>query len=109
MREALHHSDDYTRYVATEALRNLGPEAAPAVSDLIDVIGDDFTQVGWSAVDTLGVIGSQAAEAIPVLIGLLEGEDRTCHSNAACALESITGQDFGEGASAWQQWFNLQP
>jgi len=106
--EALHHSDSYTRSLAAEALEKMGPEAAPAIPDLIDAINDEDIQVVRAAVDALGAIGSEADEAIPVLIKLLEGEDQMYHSSAARALESITGQDFGENAAAWRQWWESQ-
>jgi hypothetical protein len=107
--EALHHSNDYARYVAAGALEKMGPAAAPAIPDLIDGIDDEFAQVGWTAVDALGAIGPEADEAIPVLIKLLEDEDWSPHFPQADALESISGQDFGENAAAWRQWWESQP
>jgi len=107
--KALHHSDSYTRYVAAEALGKLGPKAAPAIPDLIETINDEFSQAGWAAVTSLGQIGPEADEAIPVLIKLLEGEDWSYKHYAASALKSITGQNFGEDAAAWQKWWEAQP
>ncbi len=105
---ALHHSDDYARFMAAEALEQMGPDAAPAVPDLIEVLDDEFDQVGWSAVDALGAIGPEAWEATPFLIELLENEDWEPHFVVANALESITGQDFGEDPAAWRQWWQSQ-
>lgn len=105
---ALHHSDDYTRFVAAEALEQMGPDAAPAVPDLIEVLDDEFDQVGWSAVDALGAIGPAAREATPFLIDLLEDEDWSPHFVVADALESITGQDFGEDPADWRLWWQSQ-
>jgi len=104
----LHSSDSYERSVAAEALADVGREAAPAVPDLIGVIHDDFKQVGWFAVEALGAIGPEAEEAVPVLIELLEADDWTYHSDAALALTSITGEDFGEDGAAWRRWYESQ-
>jgi|GEM_PF-3196745 len=107
--EAFHHSDLVTRIGAVEALIKLGPKAAPAVPDLIDAIDDEFEQIGWSALEALGAIGPEARAAVPVLIEQLENEDRLFRSNAVDALKKITGQDFGEDAAAWRQWWESQP
>ncbi len=105
---ALHHSNDYTRYVAALALEKFGPAAAPAVPDLVSVLNDDFAQVGSAAVDALAAIGPGAKEACPDLIKLLEIEKSPPHFIVADALESITGQKFGEDAAAWRSWWESQ-
>ena len=106
--QSLHHSDSYTRYEGALALRKFGPKAAAAVPDLIAEIDDESQQAGSAAVDALGAIGPEAKAAIPRLIKLLENEDWYYHSNAANALKSITGQNFGEDATAWRQWWESQ-
>lgn len=106
---ALYHSNDYTRYVAAVALEKFGPAAAPAVPDLVSVLDDDFAQVGSAAVDALAAIGPEAKEAVLDLIKLLETEDGPQHFIVADALESITGQEFGEDAAAWRHWWESQP
>lgn len=106
---ALHHSDWHIRYVAAGALKNMGPTAAPAVPDLIDALDDEESSVREAAFDALGGIGTEARQAIPALIESLEDEDwYDCHL-AANALKSITGQDFGEDATAWRTWWESQP
>jgi len=43
-----------------------------------------------------------AVEAIPALIKALQDESSRVRAAATWALESITGQDFGEDAEAWR-------
>jgi hypothetical protein len=106
--KALHHSDWYTRYEAAEALASMGPEAAPAIPDLIEAIDDQEMQVGSSAIGALGDIGPAAMQAVPKLIELLASGEDYYHSDAEYALEKITGQDFGEDAAAWKKWWDVQ-
>ncbi len=74
-----------------EALGNLGPASAPAVSKLIEKLKDK--NVSNFAIRALGKIGTDAKEAVPALIPFLHNKDVYLRSDAALALNGI-----GEGA-----------
>src|SRR5262249_9744326 len=60
------------RVFAAAALRNLdGPDALPALQELIVALDDDDYLVRGYATDGLGNIGDKAAEAIPRIVGFL--------------------------------------
>ena len=71
------------------ALGRLGPAAAPAVSDLVMLLGNE--RIASSAARTLGQIGPLAAPAIPTLRDLLDHSNASIGIAAARALYSITG------------------
>lgn len=86
--EALKDKD--LRPHALNVLYLMGPEAAPAVPGLIDVLKDndcpDFqTEVQF----TLGRIGPAAAEAVPMLVGSLASKDEKVRNSACYALAKI--------------------
>lgn len=102
--EMLSDVDPQTRATAAEALGAFGPAGAEAVPALIEAINDTEPNVRYAVIVALGEIGD--SQAVPALIKELDWE---FNSYAARALESITGQDFGENAAAWQQWWESQP
>jgi HEAT repeat protein len=61
-----------------------------------------------NAARALGQIGPEAREAVPALIQVLGDEYESAGGNAARALKAITGQDFGEDAGRWQEWWDEQ-
>ncbi len=100
--------DTGVRFMAAQALGNIGPEAVEAAPFLILLIEDENPGVRGAAIRALGEIGPGAVEAVPALIQVLGAEDDTLHRDAADSLGEITGQDFGEDAAAWQQWWETQ-
>lgn len=72
---------------------------------LIQALGDEDEHVWWSAVDALVEMGP---EVVPLLIQALGDEDEWVREDAAEALKEITGQDFGQNAAAWQEWWEEQ-
>jgi HEAT repeat protein len=71
------HSDMVTaRWKAADLLRQLGPEAQPAVSALVQALKDNDPHVQFVAATALEASGYTGPEAIPVLQELLGGEDR---------------------------------
>jgi hypothetical protein len=102
------HDDGYTAYESAQALGMMGEAAAPAVPDLIPLLQSDEHQVVTTAADTLGKIGSPAMQAVPDLIKLLGGPEDSYYYWAENALKSITGQDLGKSADAWQKWWDAQ-
>jgi HEAT repeat protein len=103
------------------ALQAMGPMAAPAVPNLIGLLGDnsavglpnppDFWEaIGWArtgeaALMTLVKIGEPAVEP---LIKALGDRDRLVRTRASRALQQITGQNFQENQAAWQNWWRIQ-
>lgn len=71
---------------AASALWWIGPPAAPAVPDLIEVArtGDEIPQV--MAVQAFGLIGPAASNAVPLLIELAEDTTNKCHVLAITSL-----------------------
>jgi HEAT repeat protein len=104
--EALGDEDADVRQGAALALGQIGPEAAQAVPALIELLGDEELLVSSGAALALGDIGPEAAQAVPALIEALAGEYGRWA--ALAALKGITGQDFGEDAEAWQEWWESQ-
>jgi HEAT repeat protein len=77
--------------VAVRALSEYRSEAAPALSALVRVLQekglDDETR--WNAARTLGKLGEQGVDAIPVLVEALSDEVATVREHAAEALGDI--------------------
>jgi HEAT repeat protein len=104
--EALSDEGVDVRRKAARTLGEIGPESVEAVPALIHVLADEDEDVRLWAAYALGRIGPEAFEAVPSLIEALG--DEYADLEAAAALESITGRDFGEDAEAWQQWWEDQ-
>ena len=66
----LSDSDYQIRWKALEALAKLGPQAAPAVPELIKRLEEKYDH--YRAIGVLGAIGPAAAPAVPVLLRHLE-------------------------------------
>jgi hypothetical protein len=45
-------------------------------------------------------------EAIRILLGSLGAEDPTVRQTAAQQLSQLTGENFGEDAAAWKEWWS---
>jgi hypothetical protein len=103
--QALGDADEDVREAAAKALEAIGPQAVEAVPALIQALKDRSSSVRCAAARALGAIGPGAMEAVPALIQALGDESYTMRQAAAEALRAITGQDFGEDAERWQQWW----
>jgi HEAT repeat protein len=78
---------------AAEALKDLGPLAAPAVPALVEALNDKNPGLQHEALMTLERIGPAARGAVGDLIKLLENKDKSrLHSGAIDALATI-GRD----------------
>jgi len=95
--------------LAAQALGQIGPDKPEVLSALIQALEEEWSFVRKDAAETLGQLGPRATEAIPSLINALGDEERLVRDATAEALRAITGQDFGEDAKAWQDWWEGQP
>ena len=67
--------DPTIRKQAAEVLGRMGPDAAPAVNDLVVLLDDPDLEVRKVAARTLGRIGPEAAAAVPALMQTLLREE----------------------------------
>jgi hypothetical protein len=74
----------------------------PALIKMLQVENDDFARL--RAAETLGMIGPDAKSAVPILIQLLEAADDWQKTGYVTALQTITGQEFGEDIQQWKIW-----
>jgi len=74
LRDTLRDPDAALRRLAAGALSNIGPEAAPAVPDLIRALSDDEAEVRAAAARALSHIGPRAASAVPFLVKNMDGK-----------------------------------
>lgn len=104
-------TDQYAGYSDTsttiQALGAMKEAAAPALPLLIEAVKSEDYSTASSALDALEAIGPAAREAVPTLIEIMELGDEASLSGwiVADTLEVITGQEFGEDAVAWRNWW----
>jgi HEAT repeat protein len=89
--EALQHPK--SRYWATIALGEIGPEAAPAVAALAQLAAEGETEERIQAFLALAAIGEKAATASPVMVKALESDDNALRFPAAFALGRVRAAD----------------
>ena len=77
-----------------------------AVESLIACLRDENLGIRTNAAMALGNIGD--TRAVEPLIESLNDHDEVMRSRASSALEEITGQDFGQDASLWLDWWHQQ-
>ncbi len=75
----------------TRAISQYRGEAKSALPDLVDILTDKSldSETRWNAARTIGKIGPDAAEALPVLVASLEDEVATVREHAAEAFGDI--------------------
>ena len=78
-----------SRYWATVALAEIGPEAAAAVEPLAQLAADGELDERMQATLTLAAIGAPAAAAVPALVTSLECNEELLRNAAAFALGKI--------------------
>lgn len=104
-------TDQYASYYAASttitALSAMKEAAAPALPLFIEAVKSNDYSVASSALDALEVIGPTARDAVPTLIEIMEMGDEARLSGwiVADTLQVITGQEFGEDAAAWRNWW----
>jgi hypothetical protein len=105
--QAITDESEKVSMAAPQSLGHIGPEEG-VIPALILALKDGRSAVRFGAALGLETIGPEAVEAIPALVEALEDESGLVREGAASALTAITGQDFGQGAKRWQQWWEEQ-
>jgi HEAT repeat protein len=82
-----------SRYWATIALAEIGPEASPAVDSLARLAAEGETEERMQALLALAAIGEKAATASPVMVQALESDNNSVHYPAAFALGRVRATD----------------
>jgi HEAT repeat protein len=77
--------------------------AREAVKPLIEALADKEPSVRRAAIDSLRMLRDK--RAIEPLIRSLKDKDGWVRFDAEWALETITGQDFGEDYDKWKEWY----
>ncbi|PQO44188.1 HEAT repeat domain-containing protein [Blastopirellula marina] len=77
------------RRPVAEILGKMGPEAAPAVGDLVGLVDDENPRVAKAAILALGQIGPAAKAAVPRLTKVLEEGEGSAPYDAALSLGKI--------------------
>jgi hypothetical protein len=89
---------DFRTRAATIA--ELSETGEAKIDEITPLLQDRHEGVRWSAIRILSEIAD--LRAVGPLLSLLEQEKNV--SDVALALESITGQTFGDDLLAWKQW-----
>ena len=111
--EGLRSADVAHRVYAAFACRCLGPLAAPAVPNLIELLEDDDEFVVQHSIQALEAIGHASAGAVSGLAGLLDGISlessgiRLVHACTAAAALGAIGPAAHEAIPALQQCLDL--
>jgi HEAT repeat protein len=101
----LDHNNWEVCETAALGLSLIGPEA---INPLIQALESPNWQTRKAAVQALGWIGAGAMQAVPTLTQLFGDENQEVRATVPQTLTFITGQNFGEDAAAWQQWWETQ-
>lgn len=89
------------RWAAARVLWEFGDQALEPL--LAAMRGDISSNVRGSAAWALGELGNEAA--IEPLIAALRDRDEFVKAQAAQALETLTGESFGQDYTQWMQWW----
>jgi hypothetical protein len=92
---------------ASIALGELGAAAKSAIPVLEEAALSSTCKNG-DAILALEHFGPAAREAVPTLIQVMKSGDDYLAEISADALKAITGQNFGQDAEAWQEWWDSQ-
>ena len=86
-------TDENGRVLAVDAIADLGPNALPALDDLVKALGDDNIRLRWHAARAIGRIGEGAFPALPNLVALLKDADPIVVTQAAAAIREIRADE----------------
>jgi hypothetical protein len=102
IRSALADRAPNVRVAALEAISKLSTGTTPVTLDVIAKLGDMRRDVRLAAIVTLGILENDVA--VEALVSTMTSKDTEVRSAARTALKRITGEDFGDEATAWQDW-----
>jgi HEAT repeat protein len=94
--------------VIGDIVSDLLGENKDAVPALMTALQTGNDKVKLRAIKALGKIGQDAQDAIPLLLPYLKYPDSDFRFYADYSLSEITGQDFGQDFSKWEEWWNQQ-
>jgi HEAT repeat protein len=89
IRELAAHEDSHHRVLAADILRLLGPQAAPALADLLRLLADKTAEVRREAALSLKELGPAARAAAPLLRAALADPDPGVRKQAERTLKVI--------------------
>ncbi len=89
LREKLRKGDKAARYFAAYALCFVGPDAAPAVEELVVCATDTAPDVRSKAIYALGKIGTSSPSVIDAIVVALDDKDMDVSQTAQEAMQSI--------------------
>ncbi len=72
---------DKDREAATAVIKQFGPDAAPAVPALIEMLDDHAADFRWMAMEILAKIGPAAKDVVPELVKRLTQKSRSSRNN----------------------------
>lgn len=105
--QALWDRDSQISWHAGQSLGKIGAEEG-VVPGLAQALAEGEFNTRSAAADGLALIGPDAIDAVPVLIQALQDDEKWIRDRSLLALKSITGEDFGKNAAAWQEWWETQ-
>ncbi len=89
------------------AVHSLGRYRDPALlEDLSECLDDKAWQVQVAAIKAVGNI--PAPEAVEALIAQLDKTEARMHFEVVLALKRLTGEDVGEAAQDWNNWWQYR-
>jgi HEAT repeat protein len=96
--------DDRERVIAIDTIAGEFRGGLPALDALVKSLGNEEPRVRWHAARAIGLIGHEAAQAIPALVSLLGDSDAITVTQAAAAIGHIKeDDDRGEIPAADQE------
>lgn len=101
IKQLLYDDDCILRIEAVKSLAKQGQEYPFDL--LLDALQMTVKWIPDAAAEALGELGDP--RGIEPLITALSNPRQGVRINAACALTQITGQDFGQDAISWRQWW----
>jgi HEAT repeat protein len=92
-RELAEATDSDTRVRFIDQIAAQGPNARPALDDLVEASASSDARVRWHAARAIGLIGEDALSVLPKLISLLSDEDPIVVAQSAAAIGLIRKDD----------------